>query len=228
MLRHLPDYLVAAFLAMALVQDTGAPPNVLPADATARLARSLDEARKHAEHVWRDTPPFNNDGTVNGYIEIARGDRRKWEFDIGSHTRAIDRVMPRGVGGYPVNYGFIPQTISYDGDPFDVLVLGPAIRGGTLVPGAIVGLMQMVDDKGLDSKVVVSPVGRDGRPLFELTGADQERIGAYFARYKLHEPGKFSKVSGWGSPAEGRAYVETTHAFFLHCRESVEACVLKP
>ena len=40
-------------------------------------------AARHATHVWRDTPPMNADGTVNGYVEIARGDRRKWEFDMG-------------------------------------------------------------------------------------------------------------------------------------------------
>ena len=63
--------------------------------------------------IWRDTPPTNADGTVNAYIEIARGDRRKWEFDMRANARAIDRMMPEEVGGYPVNYGFVPQTVSY-------------------------------------------------------------------------------------------------------------------
>ena len=110
--------------------------------------------------MWRDTPPTNSDGTVNGYIEIARGDRRKWEFDINANARAIDRVIPEDVGGYPVNYGFVPQTISYDGDPFDVLVLGPPLAGGTMVRGVVVGLMHMEDEKGLDLKVVLSATGR--------------------------------------------------------------------
>ena len=134
-----------------------------------------------------------------------------------ANARAIDRVMPQTIGGYPVNYGFVPQTVSSDGDPFDVLVLGPALPGGKLVPGIIVGVMFMEDEKGLDSKVVTSPVDDSGRPRYSLSPADRKRIGGYFARYKLHEPGKFSKVPGWGSPADGLAHVQTAHAFFREC-----------
>jgi inorganic pyrophosphatase len=126
--------------------------------------------------------------------------------------------MPETVGGYPVNYGFVPQTVSYDGDPFDALVLGPSLDGGTLVRGAIVGLMNMEDEKGIDSKVVLSPLGADGRPRDQLTSEDRERIGEYFRTYKRHEPGKFSRVPGWGSISEGREHVMQTHAFFRECR----------
>ena len=206
-------------LAATLAQAPAAPPQVLPAPATRQLADSLAAARARARHVWRDTPPFNQDGTVNGYIEIPRGERRKFEFNMRLNRRAIDRVMPASVGGYPVNYGYVPQTISYDGDPFDILVLGPALAGGAIVRGAIVGLMHMEDEKGLDSKVVVSPTGRDGRPLHQLTNEDERRIGEYFKHYKDHEPGKFSRVPGWDTPAQGRAYVETTHGFFMKCRD---------
>ena len=200
-------------------QSSSAPPR-LPAAAATQLTRSLDAAKAHQRHVWRDTPPINADGTVNGYIEIPRDDRRKWELDMAANDRAIDRMMPESLGGYPVNYGFVPQTVSYDGDPFDILVLGPPLTGGASVRGVIVGLMRMEDEKGLDSKVVVSLTGRDGRPVHSLTPVDQQRIGDYFRRYKQHEPGKFSKVSGWGSAAEGLSYVKTTHAFFLKCRNS--------
>jgi inorganic pyrophosphatase len=195
-------------------------PATLPAAAATQLTRSLDAAKAHARHVWRDTPPINPDGTVNGYIEIPRGDRRKWELDMAANDRAIDRMMPESLGGYPVNYGFVPQTVSYDGDPFDILVLGPPLTGGALVRGVIVGLMRMEDEKGLDSKVVVSLTGRDGRPLHALTPDDQRRMTDYFRRYKDHEPGKLSKMSGWGTADEGLDYVTTTHAFFLKCRES--------
>jgi inorganic pyrophosphatase len=156
---------------------------------------------------------------VNAYIEIARGDRRKWELDIGKNARAIDRVIPESVGGYPVNYGFVPQTESYDGDPFDALVLGPAINGGETIRSMVVGLMYMEDEKGLDSKAVLSLLGARGQPLHELTASDQQRIGEYFRRYKEHQIGAYSKVPGWGSVAEGIALVERTHAFFLKCRE---------
>jgi inorganic pyrophosphatase len=195
-------------------------PQALPASAATQLTRSLDAAQAHPRHVWRDTPALNADGTVNGYIEIPRDDRRKWELDMAANERAIDRMMPEGLGGYPVNYGFVPQTVSYDGDPFDILVLGPPLTGGAVVRGVIVGLMHMADEKGLDSKVVVSLAGPDGRPRHALTPGDQQRMADYFRRYKDHEPGKFSKVSGWGTAADGLSYVKTTHAFFLKCRDS--------
>ena len=211
----------------AAVQTLGTPPRTLPPVATEQLLKSLAASRPHASSVWRDTPPVNGDGTVNGYIEIPLNERRKFEFNIGTNVRAIDRVMPVELGGYPVNYGFVPQTVSYDGDPFDILVLGPAVPGGTVVRGISAGVMFMEDEKGLDSKVVVSPVGADGRPRYQLSTADKNRIGGYFARYKLHEPGKFSKVPGWGSAAEGLAFVQTTHAFFRQCAAAVGACVLR-
>ena len=215
-IRHL---LVAVLVPWAVVaQDTSAPPNTLPESAAGALVRSLDAAQTHAAHVWRDTAPLNDDGTVNAYIEIAQGDRRKWEFDMGANARAIDRMMPDGLE-YPIAYGFVPQTVSYDGDPFDALVLGPAIAGGQLVRGVIVGLMLMEDEKGLDSKVVLAAVDGRGRPMQELSADDRARIGDYFARYKAHEPGKSSRVPGWGSSAQGLAYVTTTHEFFLKCRQ---------
>ena len=213
--RHVA--LLVATLPCALLAQ--AVPKELPGSATTQLVRSLAAASAHTRHVWRDSAPLNPDGTVNGYIEISRGDRRKYEFDMSTNTRAIDRVIPAQVGGYPVNYGFVPQTVSYDGDPFDVLVLGPPLTGGRMVRGVVVGLMYMEDEKGLDSKVVLSLVGPDGRATHALTPRVRDEIAGYFRRYKNGEPGKFSKVPGWGSVVEGRGYITTTHAFFRECRD---------
>jgi inorganic pyrophosphatase len=218
--------LVASLHVMVPAQEGLAVPSELPASAATQLARSLADSKAHGKHVWRDTPALNEDGTVNAYVEISRGDRRKWEFDMAANARAIDRIMPESVGGYPVNYGIVPQTISYDGDPFDALVLGPPIPGGRLVRGVIVGLLLMEDEKGWDGKVVLSLTGRDRRPRHALTEREQRDIAAYFRRYKEHEPGKFSKVPGWGSIAEGLGHVKTTHAFFRECRQSVGPCRL--
>ena len=211
--------IAAVTTALVAAQFQSLAPNVLPATATAQLEKSLQAARVHVRHVWRDVPPKNADGTVSAYIEISRGDRRKWELDMGANARAIDRVIPESVGGYPVNYGFVPQTVSYDGDPFDALVLGPAIGGGETVRGVVVGVMYMEDEKGLDSKVVLSLRGAGGQARHELTASDQQRIGEYFRRYKEHQIGAYSKVPGWGSVAEGIALVERTRAFFLKCRD---------
>jgi inorganic pyrophosphatase len=200
----------------------------LPVAAATQLSQSLAKSQVYTQHVWRDTPPINDDGTVNGYIEIARGDRTKWEFDMAANARAIDRVIPESIGGYPVNYGFVPQTVSYDGDPFDILVLGPRIEGGTLVRGSIVGVLLMNDEKGSDAKVVVSPL-KNGKPEYALTGRVREEIADYFKRYKLWEPSKFSEVPGWGTSAEGLALVQMTHAFFLECRQvTAAACRVAP
>jgi inorganic pyrophosphatase len=210
-------------------QEPPVVPPELPAGATASLASSLEAASAHRFHVWRDTPPFADAAAVNAYVEIPRGERRKWEFDMRANARRIDRVMPEEVGGYPVNYGFVPQTVSYDGDPFDVLVLGPPLSGGRVVRGVIVGLMLMEDEKGLDSKVVVSPADARGRPRYMLDAAERNRIADYFRRYKRHETGKFSSVPGWGTAEDGRAYIRMTHAFFGGCRgRGAAPCRIEP
>ena len=202
-------------------------PSTLPATAVKTLAASLNAARAHKSQLWRDTPPTNSDGTVNAYIEIARGDRRKWEFDMRANRRAIDRMIPISIGGYPVNYGFVPQTVSYDGDPFDVLVLGPPLPDGRFVRGIAVGVMFMEDEKGLDSKVVLSRVDAAGRPLDQLTAAIRKEIGDYFSRYKSQGRGTWSKVPGWGTAEQGLAFVTTTHAFFQQCATRTGPCSIE-
>ena len=209
---------VVALLIVALQMQPVGPPDVLPAAATIKLRGSLTAASAHKKHAWRDTASFEGD-LVNAIIEIPRGERRKFEFDMAKNAPAVDRLIPKKIGGYPVNYGIVPQTIAYDGDPFDVLVLGPAIPSGRLVKGVIVGLMQMADETGLDSKVVISRVGADGKPLHQLTDAEKARIAAYFNRYKKDDddPKTFATVPGWGTAADGVAFVRMTHAFFKEC-----------
>ena len=203
-------------LALLFAAAQAAPPAALPQAAAAKLQASLKSAAAHKQHVWRDTPPFDGD-LLNGYIEIPRGGRQKFELDMAKNAPVVDRVIPEKIGGYPINYGIVPQTVSYDGDPFDVLVLGPPLETGQLVKGVIVGLMQMTDEKGLDSKVVISRVGRDGKPLHRLTDADRARIADYFNRYKRDDddPESFATVPGWGTAADGLAFVRKTHEFFL-------------
>ena len=206
-----------------LIVALQAPPDTLPAAAASKLRESLKAASPHKTHVWRDTLPFSlsrrsnaEAERVNAIVEIPRGERRKFEFDMAKNAPAVDRVMPEKIGGYPVNYGIVPQTVSYDGDPFDVLVLGPAIPSGQLVNGVVVGLMQFEDETGLDSKVVISRVGGDGKPMHQLTDAEKTRIAEYFNRYKRddEDPKTFATVPGWGTAADGLAFVRMTHAFF--------------
>jgi len=180
-----------------------------PAGLDLKLSTYLEAAKAHPQHVWRDTTPLNADGTVNGYIEIPRGESTKWEFSIGLNRREIDRVIPRELGGYPINYGFLPRTISYDGDPADVLVLGPPLPGGEVVKGRVVGLMAMMDTGDLDSKVVVSPVDAN----HTLDPDVRARLEQFFNTYKNHD-GKVTKVTGWGSEADAVAFLHWTAGFF--------------
>jgi inorganic pyrophosphatase len=180
-----------------------------PAGLDLKLSAYLKAATAHPQHVWRDTEPLNADGSVNGYIEIPRGESTKWEFSIPLNRREIDRVIPPELGGYPVNYGFLPRTISYDGDPADVLVLGPPLPGGEVVKGRIVGLMQMMDTGDLDAKVVVSPVDAN----HTLDPDVRERLEQFFNTYKNHD-GKVTKVTGWGSEADALSFLLRTSGFF--------------
>jgi inorganic pyrophosphatase len=215
--------LLAMVLAATAAGAAASAPNVLPGSAVTALRESLAAANRHRSHVWRDAPPINDDGTISVYVEIPLGERRKWEFDMGLNARAIDRVIPPEVGGYPVNYGFVPQTVSYDGDPFDGLVLGPPLTGGRLIRGIAVGLMLMEDEKGLDSKVVVSLTDASGKPTHALTTSVQRQLSDYFRRYKRHQPGAFSRVPGWRPAHEGVALVRLTHAFFKECRRTTSS-----
>ena len=203
-----------ALALLLLITQAAQPPAELPAAAAAQLTTSIAAARGQEKNTWRDTPPLNPRGHVNGVVEIARDDRRKFEFDIAANAMRLDRTMSKTIGGYPVNYGFVPQTTSYDGDPFDVLVLGPPIASGTRVSGVIVGLMQMEDEKGLDSKVVISPVDGSGKPRYSLDAAARQRIETFFRGYKREEPGKFSRVPGWGNADDGLEFVRITHRFY--------------
>jgi inorganic pyrophosphatase len=204
--------LVVACRSEPSIDTSGALPPASPA-LQAKVATSLAAARPFDRHVWRDTTPVNSDGSLNGYVEISRGDSTKWEFRIPLNRLEADRVIPNELGGYPTNYGFLPRTISYDGDPTDVLVVGPPIASGEIVKGRILALMKMMDDGDLDSKVVISPVDDRGEPRHPLEAADRERLTQFFNTYKRHQ-GKVTQITGWGSEADARAFLQTTAGFF--------------
>lgn len=184
-----------------------------PAGLDLRLSTYLEASKGHPHNVWRDVDPLNADGSVNGYVEIPKGESTKWEFSIPLNRREVDRMIPPELGGYPVSYGFMPRTISYDGDPADIVFLGPALAGGDMVKGRIVGVMHMMDDGDLDSKVVASPIDARGGAAYALEPNVRERVERFFDTYKNHE-GKATKVTGWGDEAHARAFIEATYGFF--------------
>ena len=157
----------------------------------------------------RDLP---ND--FNVVIEIPmRGEPIKYELDKATGAMFVDRFMSTAMH-YPCNYGYIPKTLSQDGDPVDVLVVTPVpLISGVVVRCRPVGMLKMTDEAGGDSKLLAVPVDKlcnlyrsveSPRDLPELTLA---QIAHFFEHYKDLEPGKWVKVEGWVGPEEAKAEI---------------------
>ena len=157
----------------------------------------------------RDVP---ND--INVVVEIPmNGDPIKYELDKATGAMFVDRFMSTAMF-YPCNYGYIPKTLSEDGDPVDVLVITPV----PLIPGVVVrcrpiGVLKMTDEAGSDEKLLAVPVDKliniyrhiqSPRDLPELTLA---RISHFFEHYKDLEQGKWVKVEGWHGPDEAKQVI---------------------
>ena len=161
------------------------------------------------------TPGAKAPDEFNVIIEIPMAaDPIKYEVDKASGAIFVDRFMSTAMH-YPCNYGYIPQTLSDDGDPVDVLVITPF----ALVPGVVVrcrpiGLLKMADEAGRDTKLLAVPIDKL-TPLYrqvesarDLPALTLSQIEHFFAHYKELEPGKWVKVEGWGSPEEARREIE--------------------
>ncbi len=152
---------------------------------------------------------------VNVVIEVAiGGEPIKYELDKKSGTLVVDRFLYTPMR-YPGNYGFVPHTLSDDGDPIDVLVANTR----PIVPGAVinvrpVGVLRMEDDAGTDEKIVAVPTPKlTQRYVHVMNYTDLPRITLdqirhFFEHYKDLEPGKWVKVAGWGSAEEARRLIK--------------------
>lgn len=145
-------------------------------------------------------PPWD----VNVIIEVPMGsDPVKYELDKDSGALVVDRFLHTAMH-YPCNYGFIPHTLSEDGDPTDVLVVGrrPVIPGCVLAARPI-GVLLMEDDGGKDEKILSVPATHL-HPFYEEVSSYKElpdillqQISHFFEHYKDLEVGKWVKISGW-------------------------------
>jgi inorganic pyrophosphatase len=156
---------------------------------------------------------------VNVVVEVpVGGEPIKYEMHKPSGALVVDRFLYTAMR-YPGNYGFIPHTLSDDGDPCDVVIANQ--RG--VVPGAVVavrpvGVLKMQDEAGGDEKIVAVPVPRLSRryeDVHEYTDLPEitiQQIQHFFEHYKDLEPGKWVKVLGWGDAAEARSYITTAIA----------------
>jgi inorganic pyrophosphatase len=200
-------------------------PDPLPATAVSELRRTLDASRGVADHPWRDVAPMNPDGTINAYIEVSRGDHRKWELNMATNALEIDRFNDPGAGPFPINFGFVPQTVFYDGDPLDVIVLGPPLPGGRATRGVLLGVLLIEDEQGRDPKLVLSPVDAAGQPQNSLAEVDRRSLAEFFTRYKRGQERMFSNAVGWGSVADASRELRLAHGFFEQCQDTKsDAC----
>jgi inorganic pyrophosphatase len=157
-----------------------------------------------------DNPPYD----VNVIIEIPLGGNPvKYEFDKKSGAIYVDRFLHTAMY-YPTNYGFVPHTLSDDGDPIDAAVLGQL----PVIPGCVIkcrpiGVLIMEDESGIDEKILCVPVDelhpyygdissyRDLRPVLI------EQIQHFFEHYKDLEHNKWVKVQRWGETEEAMTLI---------------------
>jgi len=166
-----------------------------------RRAMSLDRVP-----AGRDLP---ND--CNVVIEIPmHGEAIKYEVDKETGAVFVDRFMSTAMH-YPCNYGYIPQTLSDDGDPCDVLVISPVpLITGVVVRCRPIGMLRMDDEAGGDAKILAVPIDKlsslyraieSPRDLPEI---QLSQIAHFFEHYKDLEPGKWVRLAGWVGPEEAK------------------------
>ena len=141
---------------------------------------------------------------VNVIIEVPLGgDPIKYEIDKASGAMFVDRYLYTEMR-YPCNYGFVPHTLSLDGDPIDVMVVG----NRPLVPGSVVrarpvGVLMMTDDKGQDEKILAVPHPQLTKYYDKISTYQDlpnilvDKIEHFFKHYKDLESGKWSQIDGW-------------------------------
>lgn len=144
----------------------------------------------------------------NVIIEIPTdGGAIKYEVDKETGLLSVDRFMPTSMR-YPCNYGYVPSTLAEDGDPVDVLVITPhPVCPGSLLRARPIGILNMEDEAGQDSKILAVPIEKacrqmsDIKSLKDLPTVLLDTIVHFFEHYKDLEPNKWVKVKGWGDKA---------------------------
>jgi len=148
---------------------------------------------------------------VNVIIEIpAHSDPVKYEVDKDTGAMFVDRFMGTAMH-YPCNYGYVPQTLSEDGDPTDVLVVTPIpVISGSVVKVRPLGMLQMTDEAGKDAKILAVPIDKLSsmysaiNTVRDLPKPLLDSISHFFDHYKDLEPGKWVKIDGWVDAEEAK------------------------
>jgi inorganic pyrophosphatase len=137
----------------------------------------------------------------------------KYEVDKNTGVMFVDRFLHTAMF-YPGNYGYIPQTLSGDGDPVDVIVVGHIpVMPGAVLPSRPVGVLYMEDNAGMDEKIIAVPLAKmhpyhaDVRSYEELPDIQVEQIKHFFTHYKDLEPGKWVKTGKMGGPDDAKRLI---------------------
>jgi inorganic pyrophosphatase len=154
---------------------------------------------------------------INVIIEIPmHGEPVKYEVDKDSGALFVDRFMTTAMY-YPSNYGYIPNTLSEDGDPVDVLVITPVpLINGAVVSCRPIGMLKMTDESGVDAKILAVPTTKICKMYKDVATYDDIpqhlllSIQHFFNHYKDLEEGKWVKVDGWVGPDEARKEITSS------------------
>src|SRR3989344_7623121 len=137
---------------------------------------------------------------INVFVEIPQGGTVKYELDKDSEVMFVDRFM-HGAMFYPFNYGFVPGTHAEDGDAIDVLVISTyPVQPGTVIPSRVVGMLDMEDEAGIDTKIIavphvkIDPFYKEINDIGDLPEMTKAKIKNFFDRYKDLEQGKWVKT----------------------------------
>ncbi|MCV6638986.1 inorganic diphosphatase [Candidatus Albibeggiatoa sp. nov. NOAA] len=159
----------------------------------------------------RVAPGKNIPEEINVIIEIpAHSDPVKYEVDKETGAMFVDRFMNVAMH-YPCNYGYVPHTLSEDGDPVDVLVITPIpVISGAVIKCRPLALLRMEDESGPDAKVLAVPVDklstlyRQTNDINDIRPELLQQIAHFFEHYKDLENNKWVKISGWADVAEAK------------------------
>jgi inorganic pyrophosphatase len=159
----------------------------------------------------RVTSGYDCPHDVNVIIEIpSNSDPVKYEVDKETGAMFVDRFMGTSMH-YPCNYGYVPHTLSDDGDPTDVLVVTPVpLISGSVIRVRPLGMLAMTDESGEDAKIIAVPVDslsrmyRDVSTVREMPRPLLDSISHFFEHYKDLEDGKWVRIQGWLGPEEAK------------------------
>jgi inorganic pyrophosphatase len=151
---------------------------------------------------------------VNVFIEIPAGSSIKYELDKESGVIFVDRFLYTAFS-YPFNYGFVPGTLAEDGDPVDVLVLcDKEIAPGVVIPSTPIGMLEMEDEEGIDTKIVavptvkIDPLYGTWKDISDIPQPIKDKMKHFFEHYKELEPGKWVKIKDWKGKSDALAAIK--------------------